>query len=230
MVLIRSLLLALLVALAALSAANPAAAHEKRQHRQQEAVQAPPPGMTPGAVHERMEEQMESHVEAMEEAAPRTFPQRVMSWLGRTHPFAVHFPIALFPVSLVALILVRRRGDSVELIRAFVIVAGAASVVAAALGWLSAGFVLTDPDPVQLWHRWIGTALGAVGGGARTLGLQAPRGGEQRRHGGGAVDHHARAARAGLARRRPCSRHEPHGFLRGIVRGGSSVTSKRRWL
>jgi hypothetical protein len=27
-------------------------------------------------------------------------PERLMSWFGRMRPFAVHFPIALFPVTL----------------------------------------------------------------------------------------------------------------------------------
>jgi uncharacterized membrane protein len=115
---------------------------------------------TPGAMHEMMEE----HAEAMEEEAPKTFPERLMSWIGRTHPFAVHFPIALFPVALVALVLARRRGETVELIRALIIVAGAAGVIAAVLGWFTGGFVLVDTDAVQLWHRWLGTGLAMIGG------------------------------------------------------------------
>jgi uncharacterized membrane protein len=111
-----------------------------------------------------MQERMDAHAEAMEDARPTTFSGRLMSWLGRTHPFAVHFPIALFPVALVALVLARRRGEIVELIRALIIVAGAASVIAALLGWLTGGFVLVDRDPIQLWHRWNGTALGLIGG------------------------------------------------------------------
>jgi uncharacterized membrane protein len=149
---------------AVLGLAAPAAGHENHQREQVakevEAGGAPTPGMTPGAMQERMEE----HAEAMEDARPKTFSGRLMSWLGRTHPFAVHFPIALFPVALVALILARRRGETVELIRALIIVAGAASVIAALLGWLTGGFVLVDRDPIQLWHRWTGTALGLIGG------------------------------------------------------------------
>lgn len=162
MVLIRPLLIIALAFMAILHVSAPAHAHEKKLHAQTAQGQAsvPPPGMTPGAVHERMEE----HMEDMEKAAPKTFSARLMSWFGRTHPFAVHFPIALFPVALVALVLARRRGEAVELIRALVIVAGAGAVVAAGLGWLSAGFVLVDTDPVQTWHRWIGSSLAALGG------------------------------------------------------------------
>ena len=95
-----------------------------------------------------------------------------MSWIGRTHPFAVHFPIALFPVAWVALFLARRRGEAVELIRALVVVAGAASVIAAVLGWFTGGFVLVDTDAIQLWHRWLGTGLGMIGGGVALWALR----------------------------------------------------------
>ena len=162
MVLIRAVA-ALLLAMA-LGLAAPAAAHEN-QHREQveqaaEAGRAPAPGVTPGAMQERMEE----HAEEMEEQRPKTFSGRLMSWLGRTHPFAVHFPIALFPVALIALVLARRRGGATDLIRALIIVAGAAAVIAAVLGWLTAGLDLVDRDVIRLWHRWIGTGLGVVGG------------------------------------------------------------------
>jgi uncharacterized membrane protein len=80
------------------------------------------------------------------------------------HPFAVHFPIALFPVALVALILARRRGETVELIRALIVVAGAGAVLAAALGWLNGGLTLSDTDTVLMLHRWLGTGLGLIGG------------------------------------------------------------------
>jgi uncharacterized membrane protein len=116
---------------------------------------------TPGAMHEMMED----HAEAMEAEAPGSFAGRVMSWVGRTHPFAVHFPIALFPVALVALLLARRKGETVELIRALIVVAGAGSVIAAVLGWFTGGFVLIDTDWVHLWHRWIGTTVAVMGAG-----------------------------------------------------------------
>jgi uncharacterized membrane protein len=141
----------------------PAAAHENHQREQIERAEAAGgasrPEITPGAMQERMEE----HMEAMEEQRPKTFSQRLISWVGRTHPFAVHFPIALFPVALVALALARRRREVVELIRSLIIVAGAASLVAAILGWFTAGFLLVDGDPIQLWHRWIGTGLAVIG-------------------------------------------------------------------
>lgn len=162
---VRVVVFALVAAVLALSS-TPGAAH-KDHDRQNEAAKTAiqqdelPRSPTPGAMHEMMDD----HAEAMGESASETFPERLMSWVGRTHPFAVHFPIALFPVALVALVLARRRGESVELIRALIVVAGAASVIAAVLGWFTGGFVLADPDAVHFWHRWIGTGLAVLGGG-----------------------------------------------------------------
>jgi uncharacterized membrane protein len=160
----RCMVFALVAAVLALSSA-PGAAHKDHDRQDRAAKTAteqgqPPLAPMPGAMHHTME----GHAEAMGEQASETFPARLMNWVGRTHPFAVHFPIALFPVALVALILARRRSEPIELIRTLIIVAGAASVIAAVLGWLTGGFVLTDPDAVHFWHRWIGTGLAVLGG------------------------------------------------------------------
>jgi uncharacterized membrane protein len=151
---------------------SPVSAHENHQKARAAAAQAQagPPGqaLPPSA----MQEQMEQHMEEMEAQEPKTFPGRLVSWFGRMHPFAVHFPIALFPVALVALALARRRGETVELIRSLIVVAGIGSVIAAALGWLNGGLTVQDTDQVLMLHRWLGTALGAIGG---VLGMWAWR-------------------------------------------------------
>lgn len=156
MVLIR---LAAIVALAALpgAVALPAAAHENHQQaRTEQQPRAAPVGTAP---------RIGPPQALSEQAQPRPFVKRMVSLVGRTHPFAVHFPIALFPVALVALLLARRRGERIELIRALIIVAGGASVVAGALGWVTAGFTFADPDWLHAWHRAIGTALMLAGAG-----------------------------------------------------------------
>ena len=165
----RLMAVLLIAGLIALSS-TPGLAHKDHNKMAEEAnAQVEAPGVnTPGAMHEMMEE----HAEAMESERPKTFSERLTSWVGRTHPFAVHFPIALFPVALVALVLVRRRGETVELIRALIIVAGASSVIAAVLGWFTGRFVLVGADAVQLWHRWIGTGLAVIGGGVALWALR----------------------------------------------------------
>ena len=161
MVLIRFVLpfLATLLALA-----TPAIAHENHQREQveqaEQANRASAPAITPGAMHEHMPE----HMEAMDEQRPTTFFGRLYRFLGAMHPFAVHFPIALIPASWLALVIARRRGHAVDVIRAVIILAGITAVGAALLGWFNAGFALTDQDSIQTWHRWIGTALAVVVG------------------------------------------------------------------
>ena len=161
MVLIRAIvLLFLMVTGASMTLSAPAAGHENHQRAKVQGAHPPDHQMSPSA----MQAQMEGHMEAMAAPEPKTFVARLVDWFGRMHPFAVHFPIALFPVALVALILARRRGETVELIRALVVVAGAASAIAAVLGWLNGGLTVADTDTVLLLHRWLGTALGLFGG------------------------------------------------------------------
>lgn len=94
---------------------------------------------------------------------PETIPARLLDWLGRLHPFAVHFPVALFPVAWVALVLARRRGSATDFIGGLIITAGGAAAVAAVIGWFSAGLALIDRSAVLTAHRWIGTGIGIVG-------------------------------------------------------------------
>jgi len=157
------LVLLLLVLFAGLAVEVPAAAHENHQREQIETKEQARKTSANGTNPATMPETMADHSEAMAEEMAKTWPGRLIAWAGRMHPFAVHFPIALIPISWLALIIARRRGDTIDLIRAFIIFAGAAAAVAAMLGWLDAGFALADRDPIQGVHRWIGTGLGLVG-------------------------------------------------------------------
>lgn len=148
-----------------ISVSQPGIAHKNHVEATNEQIeQAGPP---PAGSTRAMQDMMGDHAKAMEEERPTTFFGRLIDWLGRTHPFAVHFPIALIPASWLALLIARRRGHAVDVIRAVIILAAVAAVGAAIVGWFNAGFVLADRDPVQLAHRWVGTVLalivGAVG-------------------------------------------------------------------
>jgi uncharacterized membrane protein len=152
-------------------ASMPAAAHkdhekkiaEQRAQQQQRRAAAKiiPHPMSP-AVHDAVKDDLAR----TEEEAAKPPLGRLLDWIGRIHPFAVHFPLALFPVAWVAVMLARRRGSAPDdTMRALVIVAGAAGAAAALLGWVNAGWSLSDADPILQAHRWLGSALGAAGGG-----------------------------------------------------------------
>ncbi|HEX8444957.1 MAG TPA: DUF2231 domain-containing protein [Allosphingosinicella sp.] len=169
MVLTRGTFALLVLALAATSAAAHKD-HAKKIAEQSRAVQIAaqhpraaartiPHPMSP-AVHEAVKDDL-ARIEA---EAARPWPERLADWVGRTHPFAVHFPLALFPVAWVALLLVRRRkGRPEDTLRALVVVAGAAAAGAALLGWINAGWSLSDADPLLRAHRWLGTLIGLLG-------------------------------------------------------------------
>lgn len=153
--LMRILSLVAVVLLVTLAA--PGSAH--KDHDKKKAEQQTTQVQQQGA--QGMPGMMAEHGAGMEmmDERPTTFAGRTSRFLGAMHPFAVHFPIALIPTSWVALMIARRRGHAVDVMRAIIILAGVAAVGAALLGWFSAGFTLTDEDPIQAWHRWLGTAL-----------------------------------------------------------------------
>lgn len=154
-------IIVLLCALAMTAIATPATAHE-RHNQVRTAEQAQQDGAGAIAGHAANPAAASSQPMAMPER-PTGFGGRLVSFAGRMHPFAVHFPVALFPIGWIALIFARRRGDRVDLIRAFIVVAGIAATIAAALGWLNAGFQLLDREPIQSIHRWLGSGLALAG-------------------------------------------------------------------
>jgi uncharacterized membrane protein len=165
-------------ALLALSLAAPLSAHENHdqlgagpgpkavQSQAAEVAAAPSPERA-ATLHENMAEVHQMAAERHEDAADqtRTFSQRLVSWLGRLHTLAVHFPIAMFVGALgVELFGLWRRNNQLQSAAHVMLIVGAVgAVVAAILGWFAGGFYLTDRNQVLMLHRWLGTAIGVAG-------------------------------------------------------------------
>ena len=130
-----------------------------------EALEEPPSGSpVPGGIphddpapHDAAEGSAEHLLD--HEHAPSELPG-LLAWLGKFHPALNHFPIALLSsAALAELLLMRRRSLLFEHAVRFSVNLGALSaLLAAALGWLFAGFQLTDDEWVMTAHRWAGTA------------------------------------------------------------------------
>ncbi|QDM40785.1 DUF2231 domain-containing protein [Altererythrobacter sp. TH136] len=97
----------------------------------------------------------------MEDPSQMLFVERFFNWLGRIHPFLVHFPIAFFPAALLTAIVGRRRPSFAAPVQFLVIAGGILAPFSAATGWL--GGLSADPEPILAYHRWLGLAIGLGG-------------------------------------------------------------------
>ncbi len=173
----RSILLA--AALFALHLAPPAQAHENHEQLgagpgaaaapskmgSQPSVPQVAAGSAPSAHGEMM---MDAPMDAMmhgaeQTRAPKTFGERLVSWLGRLHSMVVHFPIAMiigaFAVELFGLW--RKSRDYQHVAYVMLIVGAVGAIVAAFLGWFAGGLYLTDRNSILMTHRWLGTGIAA---------------------------------------------------------------------
>lgn len=102
------------------------------------------------------------------EHAHSTGPEKgfdLVDFLGRLHPAAVHFPIALFLVAALAeLIMIINPTAGVGSSVRFLVWTGAAGgVVAATLGWFAGGMRMSDRSEILGLHRWTGTGIAITG-------------------------------------------------------------------
>lgn len=106
-----------------------------------------------------------AHEEGVGQAEPEGV-WRLVRFLGRFHPIAVHFPIALVLATLLAeaLSVVTRKPLFAEAARFSIILAAASAAVSAGLGWAAGAFAYYPGDLSQtLWlHRWIGTGASVL--------------------------------------------------------------------
>lgn len=155
------------------SSAVPALAHEDHNELgagpgpAAQEVSATSTNTAAAQMHESMAASHEQAVEHHQAVADnnKTFGQRLVSWLGRLHTLLVHFPIAMFVGALgVELYGLWKRDSRFAIaVRVMLIVGTVGALVAAALGWFAGGFYLTDRNLVLMTHRWLGTAIAALG-------------------------------------------------------------------
>jgi mono/diheme cytochrome c family protein/uncharacterized membrane protein len=98
--------------------------------------------------------------EPAEDKPPRGFFGKLILWLGKSHPAAVHFPIALLTAAAVAeLLRLATRRPAFDAVSRFCVWFGTLTAVGVgALGWFAGGFRLTDASRVLTTHRWLGTS------------------------------------------------------------------------
>jgi mono/diheme cytochrome c family protein/uncharacterized membrane protein len=107
------------------------------------------------------EEPEEPAPDPSEEAElPGGFFGKLILWLGRFHPPAVHFPIALLTAAAVAELLRLATGKPVfDAVSRYCVWFGTvAAFGGAGLGWFLGGFHLTDDAWELTTHRWLGTS------------------------------------------------------------------------
>lgn len=115
--------------------------------------------------HERAShEHSEVHPDAVETPSGHPYPPegvpRPLAWLGKFHPLATHFPIALLSIAAISeLLLLRKPSELFRQSVRFCVWTGAIGALAAApLGWFFAGFHIVDDEWLMTAHRWTGTA------------------------------------------------------------------------
>ncbi len=120
---------------------------------------------TPGKP-EQAEQEGPGLDELPEAVPPRGLFAKLIRWLGKLHPPAVHFPIALLTAAAVAELLRMATGKpAFDAITRYCIWFGTlTAVIAGALGWCAGGFRLTNPSWVLMTHRWLGTSTVACAG------------------------------------------------------------------
>lgn len=166
------LVLTALVGLSLLASVQ-ANAHEGHRHDMSDVE------MAQEAMHDDTEqhhnsEEIAGHHEATDSAALKASAQQALKqavaenrvqspgdFLGRLHPLAVHFPIALLIAAFIAeLILMLRPSIALQPTVRFLAAGGAiGAFFAAVLGWFAGGWRLADRSETLALHRWNGSGI-----------------------------------------------------------------------
>src|SRR5690606_26769974 len=117
--------------------------------------------------HERVDRRAaepQTAKQALDAAVAKNRVTSVGDFVGRLHPLATHFPIALLlAAGLAELLLAARPALGLESTIRFLVAGGAVgAVIAALLGWFAAGWRLEDRSETLGLHRWNGTVIPGV--------------------------------------------------------------------
>jgi plastocyanin len=146
------------------------------------AASAPPHANEPEQPgHEDTERRSEQDAEKPG-AWPSGLAGELIRWLGKFHPPAANFPIALLVAAAIAEILFATSGrPPFDAASRFCLWFGAlAAVLTGTLGWFTGGFRTADPSWVMTTHRWLGTSTDVLALFALVMGEASRRPGRER--------------------------------------------------
>ncbi len=138
-------------------AAPPSAQSQEEGHHHDE-----PTGHAEDSGHVHADHADHDHAESSDSGhdhAGNADEPRLFRWLGKLHPAATDFPVALLTAAFVAelLFLWRKRAFFDDAGRFCLWGAALSGVGTAFLGWCFGGFHLVDHERLLLIHRWLGT-------------------------------------------------------------------------
>lgn len=166
----------LLVVLLALTPTGPSVAHEGHRENLSDAEMANMPSSvedegqqdvqvnSPASGDASSSTPVTAENQAFEAAHERNRATSLGDFLGRLHPAAVHFPLALLLMAgLAELLLLARPAIGLQPTVRFLVGTGAmGAVIAALLGWFAGGWRLGDRSETLGLHRWNGTGIALV--------------------------------------------------------------------
>jgi uncharacterized membrane protein len=148
----------------ALLAATPASAHEAHRENMSDAEMAQmEAGMDTGSQIDGQigGDNVITPAEAFQAQIAENRAENAGEFLGRLHPLATHFPIALLiAAALAELLLAIRPALGMQTTVRFLVAGGTIGAVAAAFfGWFAGGWRLADRSDTLALHRWTGTGI-----------------------------------------------------------------------
>jgi plastocyanin/uncharacterized membrane protein len=148
-------------------------------------VQPRPVASAPSHSKESEQKAMEHHREQHTEEPggwPTGLLGEILRWLGKFHPAAANFPIALLVAAAISEVLLAATGRPMfDAANRFCLWFGAlTAVLTGTLGWFLGGFRTADASWVMTTHRWLGTSTDVLAVITLLVGEASRRPGRQR--------------------------------------------------